>query len=70
MSPPEAGDICETCRERWEARNQPPKRLVALPTLTEVGLNVVVCPYCDGTPILQFASNPDNKKLDPESEEE
>jgi len=45
----EAGDICSNCHERWEERNKPLIRLVALPSFTmRYHAPVAVCPYCDG----------------------
>lgn len=69
MKARKAGDICEDCFPRWEERKLPPKRLIELPTTTELGLKIVVCPFCDGDPIVKFATNPDNKFI-PESDED
>jgi hypothetical protein len=71
MSERKAGDICETCLPRWKHRKVPGKKLVELPTPTELGLKVVVCPYCDGSVIVAFANKPDNKFIpEPEPDED
>ena len=48
-----AGDECETCREFWTSQGKRPRRLVALQTETDYGIEIVVCPYCDGSPIIR-----------------
>lgn len=66
----QAGDICESCRPRWEKKKRPGKRLIELPALTDFGLKILVCPFCDGDPIVKFANKPDNKFIpDPEEDE-
>lgn len=56
-SPPvakgEPGDECQSCKKFFEANGKPPKRLIAIPgKFTDFGIQVVVCPHCDGLPIL------------------
>lgn len=49
------GEICDSCRERWEGQRSKPRKLVNLPEVTEVyRQKVAVCPYCDG-PCLEIA---------------
>ncbi len=50
-------DICTGCAERWEKRSLPGKRLVTLKRRTiNKSLEVVVCPYCDGEPVVKIAA--------------
>jgi hypothetical protein len=57
---PEAGDICQGCSKFWLARKLSPKRMVTVfnadgdPIKTEKGLEIVVCPHCDGDTILRL----------------
>ena len=45
----EAGDICESCKERWEKAHRSTIALIALPSFTmRYHTAVAVCPYCDG----------------------
>lgn len=51
-----AGDICENCQERWEEKNKPTIKLIALPGFTmRYHSSVAVCSYCDGSEILKIA---------------
>jgi hypothetical protein len=44
-----AGDICESCKERWKSAKKLPIALVALPSYTmRYHSPVAVCNYCDG----------------------
>jgi len=45
---PKPGDVCESCRPRWEKKNKEPKVLVASTGKTNKGEYVTLCPYCDG----------------------
>lgn len=48
------GDECDSCRSFWAKQGVPPKKLVALNRSTEHReVPVVVCPYCDGAPLLE-----------------
>ena len=51
----QAGDICQSCRKFWQDQNLEPRELVQLEVTTDGGGAIVVCPYCDGEPILQSA---------------
>jgi hypothetical protein len=52
-----AGEVCETCKDFWKSQSRAPKKLVALPSVTQVyHSEVAVCPYCDGEPIVRFAA--------------
>ena len=43
------GDVCENCRERWEARNKEPKVLQEAAGSTIMQKHKVpLCEYCDG----------------------
>lgn len=49
-------EICESCREHWETKGLPLRRMVTLPNVTKVyHSEVAVCEYCDGEPIVKFA---------------
>ena len=51
----QAGEVCENCQERWEEKNKPPIKLVALPSFTmRYHTPVAVCSFCDG-PIADIA---------------
>jgi hypothetical protein len=49
------GDECDSCREFWTNRQPPqsPRVLVDLGVKTDYGISVIVCPWCDGEPILK-----------------
>jgi hypothetical protein len=43
------GDVCENCRERWEAKGKEPKVLQeAAHTTLKKKFKVPLCDYCDG----------------------
>lgn len=43
------GDVCETCRERWEKKGKEPKVLKRLSGVSQNHKTIVpVCEYCDG----------------------
>lgn len=47
------GDECQSCKRFFESHGKPPKRLIAIPgKFTDFGVQIVVCPHCDGLPIL------------------
>lgn len=52
-----AGDVCESCRERWERKKKEPKVLRSLNDALHKDTKVVACPYCDGTTLETFKSN-------------
>ena len=54
--PAKAGDLCESCKPRWEHTNKPPVKLVKLPS------GFVVCPYCDGGAIVDIAQKAKKRK--------
>lgn len=47
------GDVCENCRERWEARKKEPKVLQRIGSTANHKLIVPACEYCDG-PVLEI----------------
>jgi hypothetical protein len=48
------GDECLTCKPFWtERRHEAPRIMVALGVATDFGVPIVVCPYCDGAPLLR-----------------
>lgn len=58
----EAGEVCLSCNAIWE-HHDPPKAskiMVAIelgdgtPVTTDYGIPIVICPWCDGDPILQL----------------
>jgi hypothetical protein len=51
----QAGDFCQSCLKFWKDQGLDPQTLVQLRTRTEHGHAIVVCPYCDGEPVLQSA---------------
>lgn len=52
-----AGEICESCRERWEKENMACQVLTNLPEVTDkYHEKVAVCSYCDG-PTLKIATD-------------
>lgn len=59
------GEVCESCKPRWEERDMPFQVLVAGPESTNVHHEkIVFCSYCDG-PALELAiknSVPKKKK--------
>lgn len=47
------GDVCESCRPRWEKQEREPKVLQkACETTKNKRLVVSLCPYCDGDAVL------------------
>lgn len=49
------GDACDSCAPQWAKQGQPPRILIALNVKTgNHSYPVVVCPYCDGQPILDL----------------
>jgi hypothetical protein len=55
LSQQQAGEVCNSCQERWEGKRQRPRKLVNLPEVTQVyHQKVACCPYCDG-PALEIA---------------
>lgn len=51
----EPGQVCESCRAFWKAQNLPPQRMISLGKSTEErGIEIVVCPHCDGDTILRL----------------
>lgn len=51
--PGNPGDECESCRQFFESNGEPPRHLILLPDkFTDYGIPIVVCPFCDGEPIL------------------
>lgn len=51
-----AGDECQSCKPFWEARGKPPRRLIAVDdkTTEAKGIQVLICPWCDGDAILSL----------------
>lgn len=56
----QAGQVCKGCKDFWEAQKIPPKYLVHVfdedgnPLKTDSGIEIVVCPHCDGDVILRL----------------
>lgn len=49
------GEICESCKEFWESQNLSPRTMVSIGKDTdERGIEIVVCPHCDGYTILRL----------------
>jgi hypothetical protein len=61
---PKAGDVCGNCQEFWQTQGLNPKRLVHVfdadgnPLATDSGIEVIVCPHCDGDLILKLDKHP------------
>lgn len=57
---PKAGDLCQGCHKFWKQQGENPKYLVHVfdaegnPVTTEGGVEIVICPHCDGSAILQL----------------
>jgi uncharacterized protein with PIN domain len=50
------GDVCESCKERWEKIGKPPKVLIGLPSYTmRYHSEIAICPYCDSDQIEKLA---------------
>lgn len=50
-----AGDECTSCRPFWAKHGKAPRRLVALDKSTTLKkIPIIVCPFCDGSPILRL----------------
>jgi len=47
------GDVCDSCRERWETQGKEPKVLVHVNRTIQKSLPVPVCTYCDGDEIVK-----------------
>lgn len=48
------GDECDSCRSFWAKQGSPPQKLISLNRHTENReVPIVVCPYCDGEPLLE-----------------
>lgn len=45
---PKPGDVCESCREKWEDKGKEPKVLVASSGANLKGEPIPLCPFCDG----------------------
>lgn len=56
-----AGEICQSCASSWKAQGLEPKRLRYVKAAdgriacTANGMEIVICPYCDGDAILKLA---------------
>jgi hypothetical protein len=62
---PQPGAVCTNCQPYWRKRNLTPKYMVTVfdadgkPITTEIGIEIVVCPHCDGDYILNMNKTPE-----------
>lgn len=51
--PGDPGDECQSCAPFFAQHGEPPRKLVLIPNkFTDFGIPIIVCPFCDGQPIL------------------
>jgi hypothetical protein len=57
---PQAGEVCSSCEPFWTSQKMGPKYLVHVfdpegnPLKTDSGIEIIVCPHCDGDLILRL----------------